>query len=74
MTPAAADSSGANPARAFEGAVWFDVRRAGVPLFNLAILDDAGKAGLIGRGLYTPQPELFSLDNQICGTRPRIGG
>jgi hypothetical protein len=37
---------------------------AGVPLFNLAILDDAGEAGLIGRGIYTPQAELFGDGNR----------
>lgn len=36
------------------------VRQAGrAPLVNLAILDEAGEAGLVGRGFYEPPPELF---------------
>ncbi len=30
------------------------------PLINLAILDQEGAAGLIGRGCYSPPPELFT--------------
>lgn len=36
------------------------VRQAGrAPLINLAILDEAGDAGLVGRGFYELPPELF---------------
>jgi hypothetical protein len=35
---------------------------AAVPMFNLAILDAAGAAGLIGRGVYSPPPALFDDD------------
>lgn len=31
------------------------------PLINLAILDRAGQAGLIGRGCFSPPPALFAL-------------
>ncbi|MFN6998277.1 MAG: hypothetical protein ACK4PH_29165, partial [Aquincola tertiaricarbonis] len=30
------------------------------PLVNLAILDELGNAGLIGRGWYAPDPALFT--------------
>jgi hypothetical protein len=35
------------------------VRAARAPLINLAVLDRAGKAGLIGRGSYSPPVALF---------------
>jgi hypothetical protein len=35
-------------------------REARGPLINLAILDRNGAAGLIGRGFYSPSPDLFS--------------
>lgn len=39
-------------------------RGDGVPLFNLAILDAAGEAGLIGRGVYAPSRALY----EDCGS------
>jgi hypothetical protein len=36
------------------------VQSARAPLINLAILDQRGAAGLIGRGFYTPPLELFA--------------
>jgi hypothetical protein len=43
------------------------VRAAVAPLINLAMLDRAGTAGLIGRGFYSPPVALFSLDSCIPG-------
>jgi hypothetical protein len=39
---------------------WRITRSALAPLINLAILDRDGSRGLIGRGWYSPQVELFN--------------
>ncbi len=36
------------------------------PLINLAIIDRAGRAGLIGRGVYAPPAALFTNTIDLC--------